>query len=70
MIRMWNFFLKYEHGGETSFLSIGRNVFPEYELGGGRNISLNNGANWLLGEKFVYSLKHSQISPFFDPLHL
>ena len=31
-------FLKYEHGGETSFRCIGggRNVFPMYELGAKR----------------------------------
>ena len=36
--RMRNVFLKYEHGGETSFLRIGRgrNVFPKYELGAKR----------------------------------
>ena len=34
MVRVQNGFLKYEHGGETSFVCIGwgRNVFPKYEV--------------------------------------
>ena len=35
MVWVRNVFLKYEDGGETSFLFMGRgqNVFPKYELG-------------------------------------
>ena len=38
MVWVRDVFLKYEDGGETSFLfmSRGRNVFPKYELGAKR----------------------------------
>ena len=44
MVWVWNAILNYEQGGETSFPSMCWR----------RNVSLNNGANWLWGENYVY----------------